>query len=544
MYPFGFGLGYTDFALGEAAVRVKDGRVTLRIPVENVGGAAGREVVQVYVSAPWGKLDRPLRQLAAFVKTPELAAGERCSVEASFAMQELAGFDEEGCCWLLEQGDYIVCVGNSSRSTKPAAVVRLDETVMVQKVHPAGGTPDFQDWKPEQPDRELPAGVPVLQVDSAALAAAEQPQRWECSEYARGVVSALSDRQLISLSMGLFSKGPGSVIGNASQTVAGAAGETYGRLPGLPGLVMADGPAGLRLNRQYTRDKKGRPHPIGSALPAGMEDYLPGVARAFLNRGGKKPKGEVFEQYCTAIPIGTALAQSWNVEMVKTCGGIVGEEMERFGIHLWLAPAFNIHRNILCGRNFEYYSEDPLLSGKMGAAITLGVQAHPGRGTTVKHFCCNNQERNRMTSNSIVSQRALREIYLRPFQICIQESDPAALMTSYNLLNGVHTSERKDLLCQVLREEWGYRGLVMTDWVVPGMSFKTAHRPAKSAPSIAAGNVYMPGSQSDYNAALNAMHGKNKDFTLSRTEAERCAAQVVELVRRLITQRTQNHEQQ
>ena len=534
MYPFGYGLGYTDFDLSCAGVSVEGTRITVTAAVENTGAAPGREVVQLYVSVPWGRLDQPRQTLAAFAKTPELAPGERTHVELSFAMEDIASFDEQACAWVLEGGSYVLRLGNSSRNTAPAAVAVLGEDVTVRALSPVGGAPDFQDWKPEQREEEDLTGLPVLQVESAAFAALGWPDPWAPGAYARGVVSALSDEQLIHLSMGLFSKGPASIIGNAAQQVAGAAGETWGGVPGLPGLVMADGPAGLRLNQRYTRDSKGKPRAIGSTLPAGMEDYLPGIARAFLNRGaGKQPKGEVFEQYCTAIPIGTAIAQSWNTDLAHACGDVVGEEMERFGIQLWLAPAFNIHRSVLCGRNFEYYSEDPLLSGKMGAAITRGVQQHPGCGVTIKHFCCNNQELNRLTSNSQVSQRALREIYLRAFQICIREADPAALMTSYNLLNGVHTSERQDLMFTLLRQEWGYRGLIMTDWVVPGLGAKTSHRMAKSAPSIAAGNLFMPGGQGDYNAALNALRGRNRDFTLTRAQAETCAVQVVEAVLRL-----------
>ena len=157
--------------------------------------------------------------------------------------------------------------------------------------------------------------------------------------------------------------------------------------------------------------------------------------------GNGKPKAgcEIKTQYCTAIPIGTALAQSFDTDFVQRCGGIVGEEMEHFGVHLWLAPALNIHRSIRCGRNFEYYSEDPLVSGKMAAAMTRGVQAHKGCGTTIKHYAANNKEYNRTRNNSMVSERAMREIYLKGFGICVREAQPKAVMTSYNLLNGTHT---------------------------------------------------------------------------------------------------------
>ena len=173
--------------------------------------------------------------------------------------------------------------------------------------------------------------------------------------------------------------------------------------------------------------------------------------------------------------------------------------MARMKVDLWLAPALNIHRSICCGRNFEYFSEDPLLSGLFAAAITRGVQAHPGRGTTIKHYAANNQEFNRYNNNSIVSERAMREIYLKGFEICIRESQPRALMTSYNLLNGTHTSEHRGLIHDILRCEFGYRGIVMTDWVVAGVTNKKARYPVANAARVAAagGELFMPGSKRD-----------------------------------------------
>ena len=200
-------------------------------------------------------------------------------------------------------------------------------------------------------------------------------------------------------------------------------------------------------------------------------------------------------------------------------------------MHLWLAPALNIHRSILCGRNFEYYSEDPLLSGVMASAVTKGVQKHKGCGVTLKHFCANNQEYNRFRSNSCVSERALREIYLRGFERCIKDSSPAAVMNSYNLLNGIHTSEREDLNIRVLRDEFGFDGLIMTDWTVMmrRMSDKdSVHRLLLPDMSAKAGsNVIMPGSKKDYKAVLKAL----RKGTLSRERAE---ANVSWLVRTII----------
>ena len=536
LYPFGFGLSYTDFALGKAETALAGTSLTVTVPVTNTGSLPGKEVVQVYVSVPWGKLDQPYQTLAGFAKTKELAPGETQSVTVSFRLESLAGYDTEAAAYVLEAGKYIVRVGNSSRNTVPAAVVEMKETVSVRQVTNVGGNPGFTDWKPETlKTEELPAGLPILEADTRALKTLSWPEQKQPSDKAKQIVAGLRDDQLVYLCIGNFKDGAGiaSIIGNASQSVAGAAGETSARVPGIPPLVMADGPAGLRLSKQYTKDEKGA-HSVGSTLPAGMDDFFGPVQKSLMGMLQKKPKGKILTQYCTAIPIGTALAQSWNMELCEGCGAVVGEEMEYFGIHLWLAPAFNIHRSPLCGRNFEYYSEDPLISGRVGAAITKGVQQHAGRGTTIKHFCCNNQETNRLVSNSTVSERALREIYLRGFQICVEESSPCAIMTSYNLLNGTHTSERSDLLKTIVRGEWGYGGLIMTDWVISAMAGKGKYRGAKSAPTIKAGNdVFMPGSSADYKTAMNALQGKDKEFTLTRTELVYCAEHVVDMVLRL-----------
>lgn len=534
MYPFGFGLGYADFAVDAPAAEIRGTQVTVRADVTNIGTHPGKEVVQVYVSAPWGKLDQPYQTLAGFAKTGILNPGERETVTVSFCMEEIAGYDMTTAAYILEKGSYIVRVGSSSRDTIPAAVLELPETVSVRCVSHVGGEPGFADWKPRRGEEALP-DVPVLAVDPAAFAALSWPVPAQVSPRAKEITAALTDEQAARVCVGHFSDkgGIASVIGSASVKVPGAAGETCGTIDGVPGLVMADGPAGLRLTQQYFIGKNG-PEGIGSGMPAGFEDYFGPVIQFILGMGKKKPKGEIRDQYCTAIPIGTALAQSWNTELCEVCGRVVGEEMERFGVHLWLAPAFNIHRSPLCGRNFEYYSEDPLICGKIAAAITRGVQSKPGRGTTIKHFCCNNQETERYTCSSNLSERALREIYIRGFEICIREANPAAVMTSYNLLNGIHTSEREDLMKTLIREEWGYDGLIMTDWVIGLMGAKGKYRMAKAAPTVKAGNdVFMPGGPGDYRELLAALQGKDPNFAITRKEIDYCAEHVIDLALRM-----------
>lgn len=326
-----------------------------------------------------------------------------------------------------------------------------------------------------------------------------------------------------------------SIIGNASGRVAGAAGETTGQLDEreFPVMVMADGPAGLRLSRKYLKDDKGI-HPIGETMPATIADFLPKPLIWLMSLFAKKekPGDKVYEQYATAIPIGTAIAQSWNLEFAQKCGDVVGDEMERFHVQLWLAPALNIHRSIRCGRNFEYFSEDPFISGKFAAALTKGVQKHPGCGTTIKHYAANNQETNRYNNNSQVSERAMREIYLKGFEICVREAQPCAVMTSYNLLNGKHTSERRDLIEDILRSEFGFEGIVMTDWIINGGTMnKASVHPAPQAAKIAAagGDLTMPGGKNDFNGILEAV----QKGELSRRQLQINATRIGRMAKRL-----------
>ena len=514
LFPFGFGFSYTSFELGQAETTLTDSLVTVKARVRNTGARPGREVVQVYLSAPNGKLDRPRQELAAFAKTALLDPGEEETVEAAFDLRDSAAYDAARSAWILEAGDYVLRVGNSSDSTKPAAILRLNEEVITLQAHPCCGEPGFADWKPEPRAREeLPADLPVLTVSPDAIETKAVPE--ERAYEIENSLRSLPDEQLVYANVGAFAAGMGalSIIGEASRQVAGAAGETTAKLQdaGIPILTMADGPAGLRLSRAFYRDEKGA-HPVDQggmleSLSELMSPVLRFFTRPFL--GGKKPPrgAKIEEQYCTAIPIGTAIAQSWDVDFARRCGDIVGTEMERFGVHLWLAPALNIHRSIRCGRNFEYFSEDPLISGRMAAALTKGVQAHPGRGTTVKHFAANNQEYNRYGNNSHVSERALREIYLKGFGIAVRESQPKALMTSYNLVNGDHTAQRRDLVDDILRREFGFEGIVMTDWVTAFTGSKDDKYPTVKPHKVAAagGDLFMPGTKADYDDILSAL---------------------------------------
>ena len=539
LFPFGFGLSYTSFDLKPCRLSAPGEQITLTARVTNTGARPGRETAQLYVSAPAEWMDKPYQALAAFAKTKELQPGESEELTLCFAMRDLASFDAEQKGWVLEKGKYILRLGTSSADTKPAAALRLNKPVFTERVRHAVTAPDVEDWLPDPRQKEkLPCTLKVLRVKASEIKTVHYD--YDAEPEIDPLIAALSDEEAAALNVGGFDPDGGllSVIGNASAAVAGAAGETTRALlgRGVPSLVMADGPAGLRLSREYYIDEKGA-HALNDGLPESVREWLPEVSVLFMQMmsGGQKHEGEIREQYCTAIPIGTAIAQSWNVELAEELGDLVGDEMERFGVQLWLAPALNIHRDIRCGRNFEYFSEDPLLSGKFAAAITRGVQKHPGCGTTIKHYAANNQETNRYANNSQLSERALREIYLRGFGICVRESQPHALMTSYNLINGRHTSERRGLIERVLRREFGFEGVVMTDWVLAAMgSKKNKYGQPDPAQVAAAGNdLFMPGGKKELDAVLKGL----KRRRVKRRQLDANATRVYRLAKKLTESR-------
>ena len=529
-FPFGFGLGYTDFDLRAGSVTVAGDLVTVSAEVRNTGAFPGKQVVQLYVTSPWGQLDQPYQALAGFAKTPELAPGRSCRMEVSFHMADLAGYSQEKQAYILEKGDYVLRFGTSSRDTEPLALLRLTRETVTLQVQNKLGDPGFADWKPEK-TWGLPEGLPVYPVEMGPA----KTVSYDNKLLPAPKVQALSDQELVYLNIGAFqAKERSSVVGDSGSQIPGTAGETTRKLldKGFPSLIMADGPAGVRLARDYYEDKHGA-HSLGYHMLPTMRELLPATIRNMMDPKQKLPKGaELKHRYATAIPIGTAIAQSFNLGFAEVCGDIVGEEMERFGIHLWLAPALNIHRSILCGRNFEYYSEDPAVSGLMAAAVTRGVQKHPGRGVTIKHFAANNQEYNRVNSNSCVSQRALREIYLRAFGLCIRESQPCAVMTSYNLINGVHTSENRELVQDILRCEFGFQGIVMTDWVVGSTQLYNSKRypmPNAGKVALAGGDLFMPGCKGDYDRCMAML----RSGELPRYQLEQNATRLLHMAKRL-----------
>lgn len=536
LFHFGYGLSYTSFEIAKHSVLIQKDIVTIKVKVKNTGKLPGKEVIQVYISCPDGKIDKPYQELIAFAKTKELKTKEMQTVEISFSMMQAGCYDSEHMEWILEAGKYIIRVGNSSDSTKPYAAINLAQNVVLRKVKNTCGKSNIEDWKPEYRSyMENMQNVPEFEMDAQVFKT--EYIKYNRKEVIDDKIKKLTDEQLAYANIGTFDPKGGilSVIGNASWSVAGAAGESTNALKenGFPVMVMADGPAGLRLSQKYYKDEKGV-HSLGEMMPASFREFLPKPVSWFLGRQAGVPKdAEVKYQYTTAIPIGTAIAQSWNLDFAYECGNIVGEEMEMFGVHLWLAPALNIHRNIRCGRNFEYFSEDPVISGYFASTITKGVQSHKGCGVTIKHYAANNQETNRYANNSVVSERALREIYLKGFEICVKEAQPYALMTSYNLLNGIHTSEHKGIIEDILRCEFGYKGIVMTDWMVAGdiLNRNAKYAATNVAKAAAAGNnLFMPGHIEDYKQLLDGL----REGLVTREQLEISATKVYEMAKRLV----------
>lgn len=543
-YPFGYGLSYTQFTVTEQQVSVSGENILVNAKVKNIGSQyCGQETVQVYVSQPQGKLDKPYQMLAGFAKTKLLSPGEEETVALSFSMRSLAAYSEKSAAYVLEEGNYYIRLGTHSRNTHIAAVLHLGEDVVTEQlkncIQPDADfnliQPDmrrFYTYPGEDAEKEA---APVLNFDPAAIAGHKADYATEYLEMKtekerlitmedvlmgeaslEDIIAQLSVSELTELVVGTSRGGFGtaSTIGAASAACPGAAGDTTSALldgRGVPNLVLADGPAGLRLSRSFVADSH------GNIIPGLGESAMGGIENIFGGQTPDRPSDAVdYYQYCTAIPIATMLAQTWNPYIIEEAGDIVGEEMEEFGVTLWLAPGMNIHRNPLCGRNFEYYSEDPLISGICAAADTKGVQRHPGCGTTIKHFALNNQEDNRSHCNSHCSERAIREIYLKGFEIAVKESAPLSLMTSYNLLNGLHTANHKELLTDILRSEWGFDGLVMTDWGTTGggdmnPAWDEKYGTSDPVECIRSGNdLIMPGSQEDYDAIVNAVGSKLK----------------------------------
>lgn len=516
-YAFGYGLSYTDFDIDVQSVTADEEKVEVKAQVTNTGKTySGKEVVQVYFSAPDSEAEREYQELAAYGKTDELAPGESQTLTVSFDTDEMAYYNESKAAYVLDKGTYYIRVGNSSRNTKIAAALSVNQTKVTEQLSNQMEVPaseNLKEWSKAgktpytyASEKQEMKDAPVISIDASKIVTennaspyddetvvtyttdpeykATQPyEKVEVVADKKGAtltdvienkvtmgefIAQMSLEELAKLNCGSgwgVANENAPIVGSNSATVPGAAGETlvYEQYE-IPSIVVADGPGGIRVKQSY---------------------------EATNTVTGEKAN---YYQYCTAWPVDFVLAQSWDADLLERIGRAFGVELAEMNITILLGPSLNIHRDPLCGRNFEYFSEDPVISGTLASAIVLGVQSEPGVGACLKHYAGNNQETNRSGVDTIVSERTLREIYLKGFEIAVKESKPMSIMTSYNLLNGVPTADSYDLNTNLARGEWGFTGLIMTDWN-GGMSHPST--------SMHAGNdLIMPGGSSKANEIL------------------------------------------
>ena len=506
LYPFGFGLSYTSFSIQSKMEAGKENCV-FHVKVQNTGACAGREVVQLYVSAPQGNLGKPLRSLAAFAKTKCLAPGEAQEMTLQVEKKVFASYDDSGAsghksCYVLEAGTYRFYVGGDVRSAQPAGTMELEETEVLEQCRPALAPVESYDrMKPAQASGTLDLSwekTPLRTYSMAQRSRENHREDLPCTGdrgyrladvYDNKIsleefVSQLSDEELCCMVRGegmcspKVTPGTAAAFGGVTQSLA-----EYG----IPCGCCADGPSGIRMD-------------CGT--------------------------------YAFCLPNGTCLACSFDEELVRQLYEMEGAELRKNRIDILLGPGMNIHRHPLNGRNFEYFSEDPLLTGKMAAAQIRGMGQYQVTGA-LKHFAANNQEFHRSLYNSVVSERALREIYLKGYEIAVKEGGAYAIMTTYGAVNGLWTAGNYDLLTTVLRSEWGFDGLVMTDWWA--MINDEGQAPAQSnlAAMVRAQNdVYMVVQDSGRNSGGDNLEACLADGTLGRADLLTCAMNILKVLMR------------
>ena len=507
LYPFGYGLSYTDFTIQkEGDITLSGDIITVEVSVTNTGEVAGKEVVQVYYSAPQGKLGKPAMELAGFAKTSNLAQGTSERLKIDFNKKLMASYDDVGktghkSAYVFEAGDYGVFVGFDSRNILKVGALIVDELEIVEQLSEAAavevnnvfdrlvakseGDGFVKAWEPT-PTRTISLKERILADMPAEITTTNDKIHFDDvvkeKKTIEDFVASLTIDELEGLTRGDYiMNSPLGIPGNAG--VFGGTVESL-REKGIDPITTSDGPSGVRL--QYE-----------AAL----------------------------------LPCGTALASTWNMPLLLQLATYQGEELFSKGSNVLLAPGMNIMRDPLCGRNFEYFSEDPVLNGKCAVAMVNGLQTH-GHSACPKHYACNNQEKFRSTNDSRVSERALREIYLKGFEICVKESNPKNIMTSYNKINGVWGHYHYELVQTILRGEWGYTGNIVTDWWMKPCVDPNFENNFNDGYRVRAGvDVLMPGGVTHF-----ATHGDNSLFEayekggITLAEIQRAAVNVLKFV--------------
>ena len=426
IYPFGYGLSYTTFEFSNMTAASINEKIIVSVDVKNTGRYEGKEVVQVYYGAPKGKISKAKKELCAFYKTKLLKPNETETVLLTFNISDMASYDDVGdvrkSAYVMEKGEYKIYVGNSVSDVSELEYKYILESDLVVKQLSELCSPEKLGKRMissgeyvDIPDKKvIHKTFPCEYVCERKIPKKDEDRKMLIDVVNNEIslddfIAQLTDEELFSLLGGKKNSGPAITGGMGGL-------EKYG----IPKVLTSDGPVGLHL----------------------------------LPKTGIRTTG---------FPIATMLACTWNLDLMEAVGRAGAMEVKENNLSVWLTPAMNIHRSPLCGRNFEYFSEDPYVAGKMAAAEVKGIQS-VNVVATLKHFACNNKERGRMKSDSIVSERALREIYLKGFEIAVKEAKPKLIMTAYNKMNGLYTSENPELITGILRGEWGYEGLVTTDW--------------------------------------------------------------------------------
>lgn len=515
-YPFGFGLSYTSFKFDESLVTSKDTLIRAAVEVENVGSRSGKEVAELYLTSPEGSATKEYQSLVGFAKTKLLEPKEKTRVEIEFDLKDFAYYDIQNGEYHLDAGDYLLRLGNSSRNSEVIAVITLDQTVIVSKhanLLPSKGK-IMELEAPKRDEEIIPMKAQKIAIFSKDIITKGYVYRTPeiySDPLVDEIMKKLSINDMIHVVVGA-----GFFGANPAFMVPGAVGNTTSLLldKGIENVVLSDGPAGIRIQRVSALTKSGKVKPIEFMFS--MFNCFPNFIKKAMS--GNLKKDTILYQNCTAFPVGMSIAQTWNKELETKFGAAVSSEMSEYGITFWLAPGMNICRNPLCGRNFEYYSEDPVASGKTASNVIEGLESIPGNYATIKHFFCNNQEDNRNFTDANVDERTLREIYLKNFMFPVRDAKVHAVMTSYNKVNGVYTANREDVIEGVLRNEWGFNGVVMTDW------FATNKGQADVPLCIKAGNdMQMPGGTQFEKAMLKGL----RKGVFTETDLKRAAANVI-----------------
>lgn len=500
LYPFGFGLSYTAFEIKTEKAEITEGVVKLSVSVKNIGSYRGKEVIEVYCEAPQGRLGKAARVLCGFEKTRELVPQEEQVVEIAVDIAKLASYDDSGVtgnksCYVLEAGEYKFYVGSDVRSAEYACSFEQGEDLVTERLTQAlAPVESFERIKPVCEGGAFSIGreaVPVSEVDESARRLEKLPKEiaytgdkgiklWDVKNGKNTMdefIAQLSDYDLSCIIRGEGMGSPRVTAGTAS--AFGGVSENLNGF-GIPAGCCSDGPSGMRLD-------------CGT--------------KAF------------------SLPNGTMIASSFNKELTSELFTFMGLEMAANKVDCLLGPGMNIHRHPLNGRNFEYFSEDPFLTGKMAAAELKGMDGAGVTGT-IKHFCANNRETNRHFIDSVVSERALREIYLKGFEIAVKEGGASSVMTTYGRVNGLWTAGNFDLNTVILREEWGFKGFTMTDWWANiNVRGKEPDKTDLAAMARAQNDVYMvcpDGEKNDDNTLAALENGGIEKCELQRNAANIC----------------------